>query len=392
MPLAGMQPLHPLRPPRFLHPPNPAAPPCTLPGPPPCPLSQGERSSALLLLVAAAAAAGVYQLGCAARHALAPGRSRRERMRPAVACLVRALLLLAASVPVQRCEGDGGYGGGCADKDFEYDGFEDARAVSHRGTIYLVATHEDCSGGRRVCLLKLGASRGGDSGDGGEGGDGEGGDGDDAVRLRQAGVWPLRIEGGGLTLADIEKNWTPFVHAGALHLSYSLQPHVVLRCGWSGGRCEVVHNTSNAFLETYATLGQGIRGGTPYASLADGSMLAAAHVKDGSHSPALYGTVLYIVDGSPPFRVRSISPKLCISEREIELAISPRCALQYAVGLGIDETHNLALISLGEMDRVMKVAALPLDRLVALARTHTLHDDGVTDSECVTWSTPLSEP
>ena len=66
--------------------------------------------------------------------------------------------------------------------------------------------------------------------------------------------------------------------------------------------------------------------------------------------------------------------------------ISPRCALQYAVGLGVDEAHNLALISLGEMDRVMKVAALPLDRLVALARTHTLHDDGVTDSECVTWS------
>ena len=52
--------------------------------------------------------------------------------------------------------------------------------MAHRGTLYLVATHEDCSGGRRVCLLKLAADRGGD----GEGGrDGEGGD--DAVRLRQ---------------------------------------------------------------------------------------------------------------------------------------------------------------------------------------------------------------
>ena len=101
--------------------------------------------------------------------------------------------------------------------------------------------------------------------------------------------------------------------------------------------------------------------------------------------------MLYIVEGSPPFRVRSLSPKLCLSDREVELAISPRCALQYAVGLGIDETHNLALISFGEMDRIMKVAALPLDRLLALARTHTLHDDGMTDSECVTWSTPLSE-
>ena len=60
--------------------------------------------------------------------------------------------------------------------------------MSHRGTLYLVATHEDCSGGRRVCLLKLAADRGGDGGDGGEGGDGEGGDGDDAVRLRQVGL------------------------------------------------------------------------------------------------------------------------------------------------------------------------------------------------------------
>ena len=138
MPLAGMHPLHPrafriprtlCAPPRFPHPPHPLHPPAPSDTPPlPCPLSQGERSSALLLLVAAAASAGVYQLVCAARHALAAGRSRRERMRSAVACLVRALLLLAASVPVQRCEGDGGYGGGCADKDFEYDGFE----VIHR--------------------------------------------------------------------------------------------------------------------------------------------------------------------------------------------------------------------------------------------------------------------
>ena len=52
--------------------------------------------------------------------------------------------------------------------------------MAHRGTLYLVATHEDCSGGRRVCLLKLAADRGGD-GDGN--GDGDGGD--NAVRLRQ---------------------------------------------------------------------------------------------------------------------------------------------------------------------------------------------------------------
>ena len=63
----------------------------------------------------------------------------------------------------------------------------------HRGTLYLVATHEDCSGGRRVCLLKLAADRGGDgSDDGSDGGGGGGGDGDDnAVRLRQVGLPPV---------------------------------------------------------------------------------------------------------------------------------------------------------------------------------------------------------
>lgn len=60
-----------------------------------------------------------------------------------------------------------------------------------------------------------------------------------------------------------EKNWSPFVHAGELHLSYSLEPHVVLRCGWSGGGCAVAHNTSSPFLQTYRALGQELRGGSP---------------------------------------------------------------------------------------------------------------------------------
>ena len=184
---------------------------------------------------------------------------------------------------------------------------------------------------------------------------------------------------------QVEKNWSPFVYGGQLHLSYSLQPHVVLRCAWSGGRCEVAHNTSNTFLQTYVTLGQGLRGGTPYARLSDGSMLAALHVKDGAHAPSLYGTLLYTIDGAPPFRVRSLSPKICISERQIELSISPRCALQYIVGLAVDEARNLALVSLGEMDRRMKVAALPLARTLALARTHMLHDAEVAESDCVAW-------
>ena len=47
--------------------------------------------------------------------------------------------------------------------------------------------------------------------------------------------------------------------------------------------------------------------------------------------------------------------------------------------------HNSRLLSLGEMDRRMKVAALPLARTLALARTHMLHDAEVAESDCVAW-------
>ena len=132
----------------------------------------------------------------------------------------------------------------------------------------------------------------------------------------------------------------------------------------------------------YSTLHQHLRGGTPYASLRDGSRLSALHVKDTAHAPALYGTIFFVAEEGRPFRILSLSPKLCFSTRSLELAISARCALQYVTGLEIDESANLALISYGELDFQMKLAALPLDAVVSLARTHVIDvEDGHTVSE-----------
>ena len=260
-------------------------------------LSEGQRPTALLLFVLLLAAAGLRELWRALRRARAGGL-RKLPLRQ----VARGLLLLAGTLPFRLC---GGLAEGCGDKAFRYAGFEDARAVTHGGELYLIANHEDCHGRRRLCLLKLGLS----------GGDGDGGG------LQQTHVWPLRID--GVELHDVEKNWSPFVHDGELLMSYSVEPHVVLRCAWVGGACEVAHNSSNPFLATYLTLGQVLRGGTPYARLGDGSLLGAMHVKDGAHAPALYHTIFYLVDGTPPFRVRSLSPKLCFSRRPAELPLSP---------------------------------------------------------------------
>ena len=256
----------------------------------------------------------------------------------------------------------------------EYDGYEDARVIVHGGRIRLLASHEDCDGRRRLVLLELGgeAERG---------------------TLAQRGTWVLRVEGAGgggggggggdaIELQDDEKNWVPFVVGGVLHLSYSLQPHVVLRCAWTGGACHAVASTTSDFIAMYSTLHQHLRGGTPYASLRDGSRLSALHVKDTAHAPALYGTIFFIAEEGRPFRILSLSPKLCFSTRSLELAISARCALQYVTGLEIDEASNLALISYGELDFQMKLAALPLDAVVSLARTHVIDvEDGHTVSE-----------
>ena len=99
-----------------------------------------------------------------------------------------------------------------------------------------------------------------------------------------------------MVLRDIEKNWSPFVHRDTLYFSYTLQPHAVLRCDWVGGGCVLAHNTTSEFLQTYASLQQDLRGGSPYVTLPGGGLLAAMHVKDASHVPSLYGTIFYLLE------------------------------------------------------------------------------------------------
>ena len=70
------------------------------------------------------------------------------------------------------------------------------------------------------------------------------------------------------------------------------------------------------------------------------------------------------------------------AERELEFSLSARCALQYVTGLVVHEPTNLAIVSYGELDCRMRVAALPLDGLLELVRTHTINEDKTTTSEC----------
>ncbi len=314
---------------------------------------------------------------------LAIGIVRRRRRRPAAVPWRRLALpwartaLLAAGAlqlraALSHCLREAA--SACSQREYRFGGFEDARAIVHAGELYVLATHEDCALRRRVVLTRLRPT--------------------EARELKVAEAWPLWLPASeSVTLRAVEKNWSPLVHEGDLYISYSLEPHLVLRCDWRGGRCTVAHNSSSALLRTYLHLGQEVRGGSPYARVAEG-YLGAMHVKDTMHWPPLYATIFYIVDAHPPFRLRSLSPKLCVSESSVELALSPTCALQYVVGLVVDEEHGRALISYGQLECEMRLAELPLDPLLALTRTHTVevseHEDEadavsaeLSSSECV---------
>ena len=157
----------------------------------------------------------------------------------------------------------------------EYGGYEDARVLVRpsTGQMHLLAGHEDCMGRRRLALVSLAGDAMADV-DSSIGADG----------LQSEAIWTLHVDeasgGTGLALADTEKNWSPFVYGDVLYLSYALQPHVVLRCAWTGGYCRVAYESSSAFLSSYEALKQGLRGGTPYVRLTDGTYLGAMHVKD----------------------------------------------------------------------------------------------------------------
>ena len=73
---------------------------------------------------------------------------------------------------------------------------------------------------------------------------------------------PLKYEGS----RAVEKNWAPFVAHGQLYMSYSICPHVVLRCESDlsrpdGGRCVKAYSTEHA--DCRGPELKGVRGGSP---------------------------------------------------------------------------------------------------------------------------------
>ena len=62
------------------------------------------------------------------------------------------------------------------------------------------------------------------------------------------------------------------------------------------------------------------------------------------------------------------------------------------LGIAVEPHSNLVLLSFGEFDRRMRLAALPLDRVLTFARTHELAatPSSLSVSECIEGDVPDS--
>ena len=103
----------------------------------------------------------------------------------------------------------------------------------------------------------------------------------------------------------IEKNWTPFISNGRIHVIYSDRPRIVLEVDEETGECSEVMRTYPNWDWKHGL----IRGGTP-AYLVNGRFLTFFH----SSFPAkiqkgrAYVMGAYTFDAEPPFTARTLTP------------------------------------------------------------------------------------
>ena len=152
-----------------------------------------------------------------------------------------------------------------------------------------------------------------------------------------------------------EKNWIPFASEGRVYLTYSVEPHVVLRCRTATGACEELHRTSNAQLwrRRIHAGHHGLSGGTPCVALG-GMQLCVAHYRWPAGTMRVNGVkywhVMYALANAAPFAVVNVSRPF----RFGALFGEPqgRDRTQYAAGLVVDARRQVLTISYGVGDCV----------------------------------------
>ena len=155
--------------------------------------------------------------------------------------------------------------------------------------------------------------------------------------------WPQMTRG-------YQKNWLPFVVDDVLYVSYSLCPHIVLRCDEQSGACTEVYRSR--LPGCYAKL----RGGAAPVGVGHGLMLGVAHTTAnfttsmrGGRLFAVYSHHLYLQQATPPFELVHVSPPFRFAS-EFGSRLDN---LQFCSGLAVD-AQGRGVLSYGVGDCVAR--------------------------------------
>lgn len=159
----------------------------------------------------------------------------------------------------------------------------------------------------------------------------------------------------------VEKNWMPFEHNGRLHVTYSVNPHVVLTVNTATGQCADAHVTwSGEFTRPGA-----LRGGSPWVRIAtaDGPMcLSVVHWTRRVMGYRKYFHAFALMRLSPPFPIVHIGQDF----RFQQVFGDTRDFVQFCSGLALADDRTLVL-SYGVADCEACLASVDLDSVLASA-------------------------
>lgn len=161
---------------------------------------------------------------------------------------------------------------------------------------------------------------------------------------------------------EIEKNWSPFVFQDELYVTYTIEPHVVLKVDIDTGLCHTLATTDYSTRWQFGEL----RGGTPAIETEEG-FLSIFHsnylVEENFLNPGtlpVYFAGAYLFRKEPPFDMIKMSPVPFATESFYGKTNKKKVIFPTGIIIENNQVH----FALGNSDKRIEICTMPLNSLI----------------------------
>jgi len=171
---------------------------------------------------------------------------------------------------------------------------------------------------------------------------------------------PLFLD--NMNMGRIEKNWVPFFMGQSLYFIYREEPHTILTCDLSTGRCQKVDERTVNLDWPYGI----IRGGTPALQI-DDQFLTFYHsslAPSNTYEHRIYFMGAYTFENFFPFAIRSYSPLPIGSTELYKDTSSANQPKKVMFPGGFVREGNTIHLAWGKDDKMVMITTLDLGKLL----------------------------